>query len=157
MDIENIFYVVLAVIYILSKVMKARKKPMLPDTVDEAESASERPKVTFEDLLKEFGNPEQPQKTEKIPEARQATEIINYDKIRPDNESREIFQKSIDEAAKYSGNNEEQEGTRLKGFKPYQNDLDEDNEFVEKIQEMLSSGEGGKKAVVLAEILNRKY
>jgi len=42
-------------------------------------------------------------------------------------------------------------------LKPYEKDSDEENEFVKEIHEMLSSGEEGKKAIVLSEILNRKY
>ncbi len=157
MDIENIFYVILAVIYILSRVLKARKKPVLPDSVEEPETTSRKPKVSFEDLLKDFGNPDQSQQTEKIPEPIEATEIINKDEIRPDDESRNIFQKSIDEATKYSEKDEQTEVLQFKGLKPYEKDSDEENEFVKEIHEMLSSGEEGKKAIVLSEILNRKY
>ena len=162
MDFENFFYVILAVIYFLSRVLKGRKnvpKESQPD--EEAPASSGKKPVTFEDLLKEFGvdQEEEPKEAEE-PQAIEE-EATTKEETRPtysDDESKAIFEKSIKEAEKASRKSTAIGERKLtfKEFEPYQEE-DDSNEFATEIKELLQESEGGKKAVVLSEILNRKY
>jgi len=157
MDIENLLYVVLAVVYILSKVMKARKKKQETGEEDVPQSTGRKPQVSFEDLLKEFGGGNQADEIDEVPELITKPKLDVSQGHLSDDEKRLIFQKSIDEAAINTSNVERTKELTFKGFETYQGASDDGFEFSDELREMLKEGDGGKKAIVLGEILNRKY
>jgi len=159
MDFENFFYVILAVIYILSRVLKARKRQP-KETYQEPETDTPKKPVSFEDLLKGFGVDQEEDENEPEPvvEEEQEENQGQYEPQYSDEESKSIFEKSIKEAEKVTDYSQTEESKDLisKKFKPYQKEEDSDD-FAEKIKDMLRSDEGSKKAIILSEILNRKY
>ncbi len=160
MDFENYFYVILAIIYFLSRVLKGKKQAPEDESYDQPETTGKKP-VTFEDLLKEFT---EDKSVEPEPEVVQES-VREVEDSRPksyrspysDEESKSIFEKSIKEAEMLSKGEEPAEKKLVfKEFKPYQEE-EETTGFATEIREMLQSGDGGKKAIILAEILNRRY
>ncbi len=164
MEFENYFYVLLAVIYILSRVLKNRRKVAQDETLMDKQPKQGKKPVSFEDLLKQFGAEKEGEEIEKVErEVVQEVEEIEeppreYKSIHSDEEAKSIFEKSIKEAELISEKEATAENKALafKEFKPYQK-KDESNEFANEIRELLQTPYGGKKAVILAEILNRKY
>ena len=162
MDFENIFYVILAVIYFLSRVFKKRKEVPPAESEGQEQQTGRKP-ISFEDLLKEFGVEEEEQKPQleeaevEEEDARETQSIEEEYRSRySDEEAQSIFEKSIKEAEEVKGEQVVNESLTFKEFKPYQEQKDS-NEFAEEINDLLQSEDGGKKAIVLAEILNRKY
>lgn len=162
MDIENYFYVILAVIYFLSRVLKGKKQIPQEDSYEEQESTGKKT-VTFEDLLKEFTDEKEVEIEE--PEAVEEAPIEPVEDQRPrsyrspysDEETKSIFEKSIREAENISQDEAGEENKLIfKEFKPYQEE-DDTNEFATELKEMLQSADGGKKAIILSEILTRRY
>ena len=170
MDFENFFYVILAVIYFLSRFLKGRKQaPREDESYEQPEDTGKKP-VTFEDLLREFTQEkEQQQPSQEVTEV----EVVEEEPFRParessrktyqspysDEESKSIFERSIREAkdlAKTNKQSTDDKSLVFKEFKPYQEE-EESNLFATELKEMLQSGDGGKKAIILSEILNRRY
>lgn len=161
MDFENYFYVILAIIYFLSRVLKGKKQAPEDESYDQPETTGKKP-VTFEDLLKEFT---EEKSVEPEPEVVVEEPVREVQDRRPksyrspysDEESKSIFEKSIKEAEMLSKEEKPAENKlTFKEFKPYQEE-EEVEGFATEIREMLQSGDGGKKAIILAEILNRRY
>jgi HEPN domain-containing protein len=156
MDFENFFYVILAVIYILSRVLKAKKKAP-QETYDETEGEPPKKTVTFEDLLKEFTGAEEEEIPEPVVEPAPEVRPKRYEPKYTDEESRSIFEKSIKAAEEVGSSDKPKESKQLifKEFEPYQQE--EPEVLAEEIADMLRSEDGSKKAIILSEILNRKY
>ncbi len=160
MDLENLVYVVLAVIYFLSRVLKKRKEKPVEEQEEGSQPKQKRKPISFEDLLKEFGADQLDEKKEEAeePEFEEVEDVDEYSSRRPDEEARTIFEKSIKDAELVAKTKEPEDDKKLvfKEFKAYQEEEDS-NELVSEIKELLQSEDGGKKAIVLGEILNRKY
>ncbi|MEQ9423174.1 MAG: hypothetical protein RJQ09_02060 [Cyclobacteriaceae bacterium] len=163
MDFENVFYVILAIIYILSRVLKAKKQPEPTETSDDQPTGKGSKPVSFEDLLKEFGRTEEVEsepveEIKPVEKEEKRDHTPSYDRRFSDDEAKSIYEKSIAQAEKFEHEGEQPDGKPLifKEFKPYAEESDK-NEFVEEIKDMFNEGDGGKKAIVLSEILNRKY
>ena len=164
MEFENFFYVILAVIYILSRVLRNRKKVAQDETLMDKQPKQGKKRVTFEDLLKEFGVDQKDKEIKEVErEVVQEVEEIEeppreYKSLHSDEEAKSIFEKSIKEAELISEKeaSADKKALAFEEFKPYQQ-KDESNEFAIEIRELLQTPYGGKKAVILAEILNRKY
>lgn len=163
MDFENIVYVVLAVIYFVSRVMKKRKQVPSEQSQEEPEPSQGRKPVSFEDLLKEFGvDKEQGEEKEvketpleKFEEIKE--DVDEYGSRYSDEEAQSAYEQSVKEAGLLS-EPEKKEDNRLvfEEFKPYQEE-DDTNEVASEILELLEDEDGGKKAIILSEILNRRY
>jgi len=76
--------------------------------------------------------------------------IENY----KDDEIKEIYNKSIYNAEKLKHVNKEKSNYSF--FKEYQKE-EEENEFAKDIRNMISSPDSAAKAIILSEIINRKY
>ena len=156
-DIQLLIYIIFVVVALLSRFLS--KKKALPPRDPGQEGPEEKP-VSFEDLLREFSEKTRevrehstpmtkaaPQKVERKQEYRQET--IS------DEEVTRRFEESV-RAAKIEKVPESALSDRLVHFKNYETE-DEGNPFAESIREMLKNPDDVAKAVVLSEIINRKY
>lgn len=164
MDDSILYYLVLGAIYVLSKIFGKKKNQDIPAEVDEFEEVNtprpaKKPAPTFEDILKEltgeqspvFTKEEKEEPLQPAPEPVLATELVDYQKKniealeaddlidivphKPIERKKPQFERDIHFIV------EEEEGE----------DVGAD------IDEMLSDYDGIRKAIVLKEVLDRKY
>lgn len=165
-DIQLILYIIFAVIAILSQVFKAKKKngqaPSQSNTSQQPPSRKEQPK-SFEDLLKEFTG-EQTKTVESRPsweETKYETYEDDYEEeYQNDDEIRQTYNRSVKEAKELKTIDElvDLKDDRHTGnFTHFAGYEEEGEEVRNEWQELLSSPEGAKKAIILSEIINRKY
>ncbi|RED96113.1 hypothetical protein [Marinoscillum furvescens] len=174
-DIQFWLYLVFGAIYFITRSLK-KKNPPQPKSrpqqqTDESTQRRNRP-VTFEELLQEFTEGKSTPKEEEKPEPVEATQVVKERKWQEENrpkeyeegktrrfsdeESRKVYEESIKRA----------EGTELefKRDEHFQSKLksrakreSESNEVAADVLAMLQDQDQAKRAVVLSEILNRKY
>lgn len=166
MDIELILYIIFIAIAILTRVLKGKKESNTPTTSHQPESM-EAPKkktektLTFEELLREFTGEEAPVQQEPEPEPRYSRqeEAYSYEEEYADEEIRETYSRSVNEAKKLKTLDEQvsldKPLERMEHFKQYE--TEEENTVGSEIIEMLQDEEGARKAIILSEIINRKY
>jgi hypothetical protein len=160
-DIQIILYIILAVIAILSRVFKANKQAKQSAPPASGQEGSSKPVKSFEDLLREFTEgPTQRPAPAPIYELEEEEEEDDYFAQR-DAEAQRIFQESIYTPAVSSMESlERNEGLsdserEFRRFAEF--DKQEEAGIAADIHHILSEVDGAKKAVVLSEILNRKY
>ncbi len=167
-DIQFWLYLAFGAIYFLTRMFKKKNQPESRDGGNEPSENKPKP-VSFEDLLKEFtqektqsfADPE-PKVIQTEPEEEQWVEknrpkVFEEGKTRrfSDDESRRIYEESIKRA----------EGAdlvfeRADNFKSNiqrAEDQEEENTIADDIKDMLSDQDQAKRAIILSEILNRKY
>lgn len=176
-------YVIIAIVYAIIKAVKKKEegKPSeIPDRRQEREAKYntsppvERPKqLTFEELLKEITESKKPQRTsyqpvqpkaeyvdydEEIEEEEKDLEDVNYDHRKRDKlydvyeeAKRQAFERpSLEETMKVTDTN-----VQFGKFKVFEQD--KQRNLLAEYTKDFQDGEGLKKAVVLTEILNRKF
>ena len=163
MDDSLLYYLVLGAIYVLSKIFGKKKNQDIPMEVDEYEEFSQpkpkrNPAPTFEDILKELTGEETPvfSKEEKEqplkPAAKPvlATELVDYQK-----KNIEALDENdlIDIVPHKPIERKKPEFQRAAHFEV----ADEDEDLGTDIQELLADYDGLRKAIVLKEVLDRKY
>jgi hypothetical protein len=167
MDLENLLPIVLAAIYILSRFFKAKPKqgksqrPVTPQKANRPAAMDKKPSkkkaFTFEDILKEF---EKNLAGEDIEEEKPLpVEDIEYERPKP------VAVEAENHPSKY----ESYEGTSYETPEILKKDRNRKEEFsrsenyaVKEEEEsdfikMLREPDGAKNAIVLSEIINRKY
>ena len=165
-DIQLILYIIFAVIAILSQAFKAKKKdrPAPPQTNSSSESNPKRqqPK-SFEDLLKEFTG-EQTRTVEPRPsweEPKYETYEDDYEEeYRDESKTKQVYEESVRKAKKLKTIDELvdlQDDRHTGNFQHFEGYEEDGPEVRNEWQELLSSPEGAKKAIILSEIINRKY
>ena len=183
-DFKIWLYLIIGAIYIISRALK-KKEPekMPPKSPLETEDTQSRRKTpsSFEELLREISQEQgaaqdqtraeteeeersetaapvyyQTQQDTKRKEARIQEEIKLEGEKRhfADDESRAIYERSIKEAEGADITYERDVHFKMKGV---QKGDAKKNPFASDLKQMLQSPSSAKKAVVLAEILNRKY
>lgn len=163
MDLENLLPLVLAAIYILSRVFKAKPKKDAPgrparprqtpaSDVVEHKTAEQRKPFSFEDLLKEFEkNLAGEEYVEEKPMPVEAIEYKKSEPVIPEPERSPYFSyegltyETMAEKEDSSGSDEISEN--------YKQVVKEENEFVKMFREP----NGARNAFVMSEIFNRKY
>lgn len=167
MDVELILYIIFIVIAILSRVLKARKENNSPTTTsDQGESMDAPPKktektLTFEELLREFTGEDTSHRQEQKPQPQYTREEegYSYEEEYADDEIRETYSRSVNEAKKLKTIDElvslDEPLERMEHFKQYE--TEEENTVASEVLEMLQEEEGARKAIILSEIINRKY
>ncbi len=174
-DFKILFYIVLFIIYVVSKVIKSNKKKMQESASQPKTNApTTEENVSFEDLLKEFTNPKQQKqnnpapvkkastkKPQTIAEVRAAgrkriasrTSVFDQD-LEMDDEVKHDYDldppletTNTDVHSVYSG-----DYSRFKEF-----DQEEEEGVGADIKDMLRDPDGARKAIILQEIFNRKY
>lgn len=165
MDIESLIPLLFAAIYIISRILKAKPKkdapgsPARPQQGQQPVSNTSQPKqkkaFSFEDILKEFEKslatdeyeeekplpvkeiryekPSKPVPVYKEPEPSiyHTYEGLTYDMIKPSDEKTEEFDRNINYSIK--------------------------EQFVSDYIKMLREPDGARNAIVLSEIINKKY
>ncbi|MFY0600658.1 MAG: hypothetical protein JXR03_13380 [Cyclobacteriaceae bacterium] len=178
-NIQFWVYLAFGAIYLITRMMKKKKGENQPEgSADQSTERSYKKPVSFEDLLKEFTQVEdvEPQEDEyadqqrRIEEARAEEESLQKQKEEEeidsinqdhthrrfaDDESREIYEKSIVQAegADLSFERDEHFKTKLNR----QEEVEEGSTIGSEILASLQDADQAKKAVILSEILNRKY
>lgn len=164
-------YIIFGILYFLSRSMrknKSNRKPISP--LETQENQEKRPPVSFEDLLREITeqrNEETAQAPREISDTTAADTSSSQSENRPkpaskssrnvispskDEESKKIYEKSIAAAS------EEEPITfeRDRHFKAVVGDT-HTKDASSTIKQWLSNPQEAKKAIILSEILNRKY
>jgi len=181
-DYKILIYIVLSILYFLFKGRGKKKKAVTrkqneSKTAEQGSSGQRRPK-SFEELLAELSGEKQqkdrqdadrPDDGEILKESEEIKSLSDQVEERPmhqevsqedyenaDETLKELYKKgerlkSIDELVDI-----EEVATQSNRFKEFDKKED-DNLFAREIREGLSDPESAKKAIVYAEILNRKY
>jgi hypothetical protein len=180
MDLQFWLYVIVGVIYLLSRVLK-NKAPNAPENTEKpaprsyGEPQAERPRqLTFEELLKEITEAKQSQRPVVQPQT--VAEVVDYDEDLGEEEQDlevnepEITKKEVsrsyevyEEAKRQAFSKPSLEETinvrdtvmKYEKFKVF--DHDKENNLLREYTKQLQDPEGLKKAVVLSEILNRRF
>lgn len=181
-DFQFWLYILFAVIYFVSRALKKKRQPGPSEDVDMETPRRNRPK-TFEELLQEFTEGKESVKEEvreteqEIEDFREVREVKSTDDVRrrvekevssktlfeegttrsfSDEESRRVYEESVKraEGAALDFSRDEDFKSKLKSRR---HDTAEVHTLADDIKDMLSSPDNVKKAVVLGEILNRKY
>ncbi len=171
-EIKIWVYLAFAAIYLISRAMKKKKpenKPHSPLQTAEEESPRRTAPASFEDLLKEFTEEHEKQETVERPEIPPTEEVIPAHNVQQevpeeirregrqrhfaDAESRAIYERSVQEAEGADISYERDEHFKMKRLEPEETK----NEVASELKNMLRSPSDARKAVVLAEILNRRY
>jgi len=154
-DIQIILYIIFAVIAILARAFKSDKKKPPKPTQQPADSEQREQPQSFEDLLKEFtGETKQTKQPE--PQSYESLEEYSFD----DDELRRTYESSVKEAKELKTIDElvdlddDRHTGSFQHFRGYEEpEEDVTNELVETLQD----AEGARKAIILSEIMNRKY
>ncbi len=150
------------------------------DDADDQPSTTNAPPTSFEDLLRELttgGQTPQPVQTPPVQEAKRGFEfpsdgsnyedvhdewedknIATYDegghtRLFSDEETKNIYQDSI----RLAHSKEDHLAETKSRFKEFEIQEEDNSAFRDEIVDMLKDQEGAKKAIILGEILNRKY
>jgi hypothetical protein len=170
-NIENYLYILFALIYIISRVIKARSKqkqqgsPKQPQQqtpvskpVQQQNQPPRKKAFSFEDILKEFeknlAGEEESAYEKPLP-----VKEIKYEKPRPI-PVKEVEKKpnpyDAYKSTSYKSIKEEIESDRKSSFTRSENYSIKDDVAGEYVK-MLQDPQGFKNAIVLSEIINRKY
>jgi len=164
-DFKIILYIVFFIIYILAKTLKkspSKQSPKKPRPKIDAEAHEAEPTITFENMFRELTDSkkkDQPEPSEVI------KEVKEFDSEYPsDDEIQEVYKESVIQADK-SKTLEEIVREKAKRKRPPVEESDRFSAYkiVERLTlaselgEMLKNPEDARKAMVLREILDRKY
>ncbi len=165
-DFQIILYIIFGVIYFLSRFLKkkpqdqAKRRPRPQQDQDQEQPTTEQP-MTFEDLLREFTG-EQTQESEvetERPLIKPKPPKQDYDfegDYPTDDEIQKVYEESIRDAQK-DRDVKPTEEPRMR-FKEFYIDEDADeNELASEFADMLKNPESAQKAIILKELLDRKY
>lgn len=159
-DIQLLVYILLIGFGIFSRFLKAKKKNAKPSSPSQGDTAPQKPKVTFDELLKEFtGESREPEEElilEPVP-AKSKPATFDYD----DDEIQQRYQESLRSAESLESENDSSEVkddrhtgnfTHFRGYDQFEKE-DVESEYLTFLREE----DGPRKAIILAEILNRRY
>jgi len=179
-DISNLVYIVFLVIYLLSRVLGNKKKPAtrkpprkaqrhdefeIPnEPTGKQESETPRKPSTFEEILREFqrGFEGKEQSEESESEFDEAETFRGAPrkplKEKYDNEVEEKFEQAIEDAGKIKTLDEQIDIESFEVKKPkIVQEAEASRETKSYYAKLLSNPQGARDAVILSEILNRKY
>ncbi|MBK6264813.1 hypothetical protein JKA74_07175 [Marivirga sp. S37H4] len=165
-DYKYLIYIALAILYYVIKGIGSKKKPATRQKqTTNTGQPQEQPK-TFEDIIRELSG-EAPRREEREfeeaeplsdqVEERVLEQSVGHEEYEnADDTLKELYKKgerlkSINELVDFE--EVEKEGSRFDAFSIER----EENEFAREIRDGLSDPESAKKAIIYAEILNRKY
>ena len=160
-DIELLVYILLIAFGLFSRLLKGKKNKK-PVSKPASESTQEKKpaSVTFEELLREFTGearekaaPQPSEQVKPIPEP--AEEVYEYD----DEFAQRKYQESLKQAEDYQSKSQAPIDDRhtgkfshFRGYEEHEKE-EEESEYIK----MLREEDGPRKAIILSEILNRKY
>ncbi|XOV95083.1 MAG: hypothetical protein ACFHWX_10300 [Bacteroidota bacterium] len=174
-DIQTWIYIIIGIIYFIVRSLKKKtpnssEQPMPRSSQPQQSDTQRRKPLTFEELLKEFTNPEAGQDTEEAIEEVEEVERPERERVREefategstrrfsDEESKRVYEESIKKAEGFKIDYSTDEKYHTEKLKAILHDHEEEEStFADDIKEMFNDPQDAKKAVVLSEILNRKY
>lgn len=157
-DIQTILYIGVAVLYILSRVLKKKKPPPVEEheEMESMESGPEmetappsKPPITFQDLLKDFEVQAKPKKQEKVEPTPPPVPQVKDEVVKA------TFERSI-EAAKKVKKFDIQGDLKNFAFEAYEIEEKGEGKAAELV-EMLRNPQDIKNAIILKEILKTKF
>lgn len=159
-DFQLIIYIVFLLLYFLTRGLSSRKKKKQSRP---GQGKSQKPPKSFEDLIKEITGEQEPDIRKEIQEEtveKESKREYEFEEEYPsDDEIEDVYQESVKQAQDIKTIDEiidlEEEAPKLK-FKEYDKEK-EVNPFATEIVQLLKNPEGAKKAIVLKEILDRKF
>ncbi len=171
-DIQTWIYIIIGIIYFVIRSLKKKA----PDPSEQGPSQSSGPQrsdserrkpLTFEELLKEFTDPQAGRESEEVdddieeaePEKTKA-DFAKEGSVRrfSDEESRRVYEESIKQAEGFDLEYSTDDDYHTEKLTAIRHDHEEEEEtFAGEIKEMLSDPEDARKAIILGEILNRRY
>lgn len=174
-DIQTWIYIIIGIIYFIVRSLKKKApdpsdQPIPKSGGSQPVDTERRRPMTFEELLKEFTDPqgsrEEAQETEVLEEEeepardRQKEEFIEEGKTRrfSDEESRRVYEESIKKAEGYEieyNTDNKYHSEKLIAI-PHDHEEEEDT-LADDIKEMFDDPSDARKAIILSEILNRRY
>lgn len=153
-DIQLVIYIVLIAFGIFSKFLKAKKKPVPKKgkPINSREPETPQKQLTFEELLREFTEEKSPQ-----PEP---MEEVSYEAdfdIRDDDEIKRIYEKAKLDSKKYEveASHDDRHTGNFQHFKGYSEEDTE--EEASEYAKLLNDPDSARKAIIMSEIINRKY
>ena len=166
MDYETIIYIVLGLIYLISRVMKNRNKEVKKPQPQREETPNQRsidtppPRPsTFNEMLKEIiEGVEKPVTESQKTQEKEYPQTYTYDEYDfDDNQTRESFKNSVDEAKNIKSINNLVEIEDSKEVKKRYSSFRIRKKKMSKYAKMLNNSNSARDAIVLSEILNRRY
>ncbi len=180
-DIQTLLYIVIGLIYFLSRSFGKKKKPQnrpQQQSPEQQQQKTGKKPMTFEELLEEFTRDAQGQnKKEEVEEdfeeevdlpkkqtSYKTIEEVDDEIAEPatrrfaDDESRRIYEESVRGAKTYEKAGslfDNQEKSRFAGYAKAEES--KQNEIAKDVKAMLQDADDAKRAIILSEILNRKY
>ncbi len=164
-DFKYILYIIFFVIYILAKTLKKSKSKQSPKSprpkIDE-ETHEAEPTITFEDIFRGLTNDKKKEEPEPVEVVNEVEEFeSNYPS---DDEIQEVYKESLIQAEKSKtqeqivrDNAKKKRTAPLKSEKFAAYEVEEITSLASELGEMLKNPEDARKAIVLREILDRKY
>ncbi|MEQ8926057.1 MAG: hypothetical protein RLO81_09615 [Fulvivirga sp.] len=159
-DIQIILYIVFVLFAILSRALKKKKetqkKPARP--VDQNQR-KETPKkqLTFEELLKEFTE-EQGTTRKQEPQFAEEEEYEEEFDVNDDEEIKRIYEESVRASQKYEESRKNHDDKHTGKFKHFEHYSEEDvAEEESEYAKLLQDEDSAKNAIILSEIINKKY
>lgn len=178
-DFRIIFYVILGIIFVVSRIVKANKSTNQPPKrpgVNRPQQGSRQGKpapASFEDILKEFGEKVEEkslsreksvvrqQESRPKPRAYEQKFEEGRDRMFADEESRRVYEESIKRSEGFDikfGEDINFGSKRTKfGEGAIRKDIHQKNPLIRSIKKDLKDKDGIRKAFILSEILNRRY
>lgn len=166
-DYKFLIYIALFIIYSLFKALNKKKPVTRQKTQDNSEPSTSRPGKSFEDIIRELsGEAPRDQRGLEFEEAKPLKnqveervldqDVDEEDFKNADETLKELYKKgerlkSINELVDFK--EVEKSTSRFEEF----DEAPEENTFAREIREGLSDPNSAKKAIIYAEILNRKY
>ncbi len=156
-DIQIVLYILFLVIALISRVMKSRKQEA-PKTASKSSPTQNKPakSLTFEELLREFT--EQPQPEAK--KAAQEVEVVDYEDFdyKDETEIQRIYEDSIKASKQFEQSTHSEDDRHTGNFRHFEGYSEKDVEEEEsEYALLLQDEESAKRAIILSEIINRKY
>ncbi len=158
-DFKGLLYLVFGAIYVISRIMKSRKKKELQQQggAEESYQAPEK-EVSFEDLLKEFTQGKQEEPVIQHEElSRNEEPIVEESRwTGSDEEVTSVYERSIREAETEPVDMTDQgHDHHLQRFAAFEEE--EEDTFLADLSAELQEEGGLKKALIYKEILDRKH
>ncbi len=162
-DYKIILYIIFFVIYIYAKTLKKPKPkhtPPKPGPNIDAEAHEAEPTITFEDIFRGLTVDKKKEKPVKV-----INEVEELESSYPsDDEIQEVYKESLIQAEKSKtqeqivrDNAKKKRTAALKSEKFSAYEVKEITSLASELGEMLKNPEDARKAIVLKEILDRKY
>lgn len=165
-DSKIIWYIVLGAIYVLSKVFKKKKKTEEEQPYNETEEAQSElePKkkapTSFDEILKELSKEIIPEEPKIIPteiEEEEIKPLVSETNPLPTYAPKSAYELKVENANKLPSKT-----FAIRDRPIYERNekfalVEEENEMAQDIHDLLKDVDGPKKAIILSEILNRKY